>query len=103
MSTPLDEHANHREKVCVVCSRKVKRKMNDRKVNAVKDFLIEGYDRDNSDFPSGICNGCHLLLEKRRTDESTVLPQVDSYDPERPKILRNSKSLCSCRMCCCQE
>ena len=42
MSTPLDEHANRREKVCVVCYRKAKRKMNDREVNAVKDFLIGG-------------------------------------------------------------
>ena len=99
MSTPLDKHANYREKVCVVCYRKAKRKMNDREVNAVKDFLIEGYEFDNLDFPSGICNGCHLLLEKRRADENTVLPQVDSYDPERPKILRNSISPCSCIIC----
>ena len=97
MTTPLDEHIICREKVCVVCYRKARRKINDREVRPVQDFSIEGYRNDDLDFLPSICDGCHLLLEKKNIKEDTVLPQVDSYDPERPTFLRNSK--CLCKIC----
>ena len=96
MTTQLDEHIICREKVCVACYRKARR-INGREVRSVQDVLIESYRNDDLDFPSRICDGCHLLLEKKKIKEDTVLPQVDSCDPERPTLPRNSK--CSCKIC----
>ena len=98
MSMPLDDHIRCRAKVCVVCYRKSSRIVSKRDIKTIQTYLIDGYTKDNINFPSGLCNGCHLLLVKKSVDENTVLPLLYSYDPERPTLL-HSDLLCPCKIC----
>ena len=98
MSTPLDDHIRCRTKVCVVCYRKSSRIVSERDIKTIQTYLIDGYTKDNINFPSGLCNGYHLLLVKKSVDENTVLPLLYSYDPERPTLLR-SDLVCPCKIC----
>ena len=61
-----------------------------RELTFIQTILIEDYTADNLDFPCALCDNCHIILTKRLVDESTVLPQVNNYDPKRPLILRDT-------------
>ena len=64
-SVQEESHDKNRLKVCVVCYRKGKRLLSDREVENVRSYVIDDYDINNSYFPAGICDGCHLLLNKK--------------------------------------
>ena len=66
---------------------------------SVKKFVIKDYNAEDLDFPSALCNGCYLLLNKKAKGFDVQLPIVASYDPERSKSLRSSSSVCNCRIC----
>lgn len=93
------DHERCRYKVCVVCYRKGNRKLSSTDISTINDHVIEGYDIGNPDFPASLCNGCYLILSKRRNGHENIeIPFVDDYDPLRPTDLR-SKQSCSCRIC----
>ena len=48
--------------------------------------------------PAALCDSCHILLRKKDSESTTVLPQVDDYDPERNLVLRSASS-CACKIC----
>ena len=99
MATALDvDHERCRMKVCVLCYRKGCRNLSDTDIAAIREFVIEGYDVNNSDFPASICNGCYLLLSKKRRGHDIDLPSFVDYDPQRPRDLR-SEMKCSCKIC----
>jgi len=91
-------HERSRKRVCAVCYRKGNRSISDRDLEAIRMYAVEGFDRENPEFPCGLCNGCHLLLSKRRIDDSVLLPLAEDYDPSRPLNTR-SMNTCSCRIC----
>lgn len=99
MATALDlDHERCRLKVCVLCYRKGSRKLSATDIAAINEFVIDGYDVNNPDFPASLCNGCYLLLSKRRNGHDIDLPCFDDYDPQRPRDLRSEVS-CSCKIC----
>ena len=66
-------------------------------MDAIEEFVIDGYT-DNFYFPTGLlCGGCHLLLNKKSNGLDVELPTVINYDPERPTNRRSGR--CSCRIC----
>ena len=66
MATALDEtHEKLRKRVCIVCYRKASRNLSAKEIFIVQEHLIEHFDIDNPDFPSGVCGGCHMLLLKK--------------------------------------
>ena len=64
MGSTVDHHAEYRKKVCVVCYKKAERSISECKVKSIQDQLIHGYTIDNFDFPCGLCNNCHHLVQK---------------------------------------
>ena len=92
-------HENCRSKVCIICFSKATRSMSINEIEIIQQYVIDGYEVSNSDFPCGICVHCHLLLSQKKKDPDFVLPTADiNYEPNRPTALR-SMSACSCRIC----
>ena len=90
-----DDHMRCRTKVCVICYRKGERRISDRELRWIQSNLIEGYNKEDVDFPIAMCGGCHYLLSKRMSGDEVALPVVDNYDPERSYMLRShSNSIC---------
>ena len=67
------------------------------KIKYIKEEIIHGYEISNSNYPAGICDGCHLRICKALSDGVTI-PKLDNYDAQRPALLRNSLT-CGCRIC----
>ena len=59
---------------------------------------IDGFDHENDDFPSAICNGCHFILQKSMSGKEITLPEIYSYDTERPLLLHSIEE-CDCKIC----
>ena len=99
MQTQLDlGHEVCRKKVCILCYRKGSNNIGPSDIETIKAHVIDGYDVTNSNFPAGMCNGCQLLLSKKRNNQDIILPLVDDYNPNRPTNLR-SVLTCTCRIC----
>lgn len=99
MASPEDKHEACRHRVCVICYRKGQRPLSDIDITAVQEFVIANYNVKNPDFPAALCNGCHLLLCKKRNGHNIKLPDmIEDYDPKRPIQLR-SMLACPCRIC----
>ena len=97
METSVDlTHEKCRERVCLVCYRKSAKGISKAEEKTISDLFIDGYSRDNQNFPSGLCGGCHL--SKRMSDDKIKLPWTDDHDPNRPTNLR-SVSEYTCRIC----
>ena len=94
-------HEIKREKVCVVCYRKARKKLSEREVNIIQNHVIRGYDVNNSDFPAGICGTCEFVISKLNAGKNVNLPNID-YDPLRPKTLRSLEK-CDCKICTVAE
>ena len=98
-STEFDEiHEKCRKKVCAVCYRKSSRNLSSREASIIKDNVISNFDLLNPDFPSGVCNGCHLLLSKKAKGDDVIFPLPEDYDPHRA-MNRRSVDTCECRIC----
>lgn len=93
----FDSHESARHRVCVLCYRKGSRKLSPNDISFISDNIIQDYSPNNPDFPAAICNGCYLLLSKKRNGQEVRLPEVDSYDPRRQMTLRSKA--CECRIC----
>ena len=87
--------------MCVLCYEKGKRNISEKVEEYIKTNLIDGFSKDNLDFPSALCNGCYLLLHNKMTGKEANLPHVHSYDLERPQMLRDSE--CNCKICKLQK
>ena len=94
----IEKHEKCRKKVCIICYLKGDRHISQKEFDYIKLNVIYGLSSDNSDFPSGLCNGCQLLLNKQINGHDISLPKVESYDPERPLILRDTLE-CTCKIC----
>lgn len=92
------EHNKCRSRVCILCYRKGTRSLSLTDVGAIQEFVIEGYSVDNYLFPSAICNGCYLILSKKRNGQNVKFPEVDTYDPGVSMVLRSS-AICTCKIC----
>ena len=68
-----------RRVVCIICYKKgkSKRKISDRQADHIRSHLIDGFTRDNEDFPAAICESCSILLNKQITGNDVVLPTVE--------------------------
>ena len=54
-------------KVCVVCSRKATRNsLSENDIREIVTFVDKDYDESDPAYPTGLCNGCHLLLNKKK-------------------------------------
>ena len=99
METNQDEyHERNRCKVCIVCYRKGQRPISEIQAAAIGEYIIQGYNKCNQNFPCALCNGCHLLLTKRIASDDVTLPVIENYDPKRPKNLRSAEK-CDCKIC----
>ena len=94
----LEDHIRCRKRVCVMCYRKGSKSISKKEVEYIQTNLINGFTLDNLDFPSALCNGCHLKLHNNMMGKETELPIVLNYDPERPQLLRDF-SQCTCKIC----
>ena len=101
MENPREEsHNKNRMKVCVVCYRKGKRSLSSKDIEAVREYVINGYDVNNRYFPGALCNGCYLLLNKKRNGLSVTLPVVERSGIMMTSTLRSSSSqTCPCKIC----
>ena len=90
----MEEHKKNRDKVCIACYRKGSPLLSKNDISCVQKFIIRGYYVENLNIPSALCNGCFLLLNKKKSNGHDVnLPTVDSYDPERPTNLLRSTTV----------
>ena len=97
-----DSHQSCRRKVCVICSRKATRKFNlsQTDVKSVKNFVDKDYNYDDPEYPTGISNGCYLLLNKKRNGHNIIIPINQTYKSANiPKFLRSVGSSCQCSIC----
>ena len=94
----MSDHNGCRSKVCVVCIRKAtrNRSLSTKDIELVKRFARNHYDISDPDYPSGLCNGCYLLLRKKEKDDSVSL-NVEAFTPDRQLQLRSS--VCDCVVC----
>ena len=83
--------------MCVVCYKKGERSISECEVKFIQDQLIHGYTIDNFDFPCGLCDNSHHLVQKNIMLKDAVLPEVQNYDPKRPLLLRGV--VCTCKIC----
>ena len=67
MASAFDDHMRCQGMVCVVCYRKGEKRILDKELEYIQKQLIDGFSRDNLDFPSALCNGCHFLLQQQMT------------------------------------
>ena len=98
----MNYHEASRSKVCVICSRVATRKkalsVND--IKSLKEFIDNGYNYHDPDYPTGICNGCYLLLNKKRNGHDVTIPINQTYKSEcRLLFLRSSGPTCDCSIC----
>ena len=64
-----------------------------------KDFLIDGFDIENSNFPCAACVKCHIMLLKKHKDPDFLMPIRDNdFEPRRPTALRSIQQ-CTCSIC----
>ena len=100
-SVQEESHDKNRLKVCVVCYRKGKRLLSYKEVENVRSYIIDDYDINNSYFPAGICDGCHLLLNKKANGHDGIkFPEIDYEGMILPRLMRSSStSSCSCQIC----
>jgi len=49
-------------------------------VTIIKKIVDEDYN-ENPDYPSGICDGCHLLISKKEKGENVYLKIAQSTNP----------------------
>ena len=96
MANALAAHAAYRLKVCLLCYKKGNRPISDSEVLFIKTNLIKDYDRNNLDFPGSLCETCHINIKAKKSFYNLNMPE--NYDPQRPKILRDS-DMCPCRIC----
>ena len=94
----LEDHIRRRDRVCVTCYRKGDKSISKKEVEYIQNNLINGFSKDNLDFSSALCNGCHLKLHNKMTGKEAELPTVESYDPESPQLLRDYCQF-TCKMC----
>ena len=106
-STFDEYHEKCRGRVCVVCYSKAStykstahRGLSENEIATIQEFIIDGYEATNPDFPCGVCVDCHLLLAKKHKDPEFQLPprEIDYEPKNRPTALR-SLQVCCCRIC----
>ena len=97
----MSSHESCRKKVCVICIRKATREkgLSQTDIQAIRDYVIPGYDVSDPDYPCGICNGCYLRLNQKRNGLSSTLP-IKQFTPNRSFHLRSlDEKNCPCEIC----
>ena len=93
-------HDKNRLNVCILCYRKGKRSLSGKEIESIREPIIEDYDVENPCFPTGICEGCHLLLNFKSNGKDVKLPNVDYETLILPRLLRSlSTTPCNCHIC----
>ena len=99
LSTFDASHEECRHRVCIVCYGKGSRTLSETEIQTIQDFLIDGFDIENSNFPCAACVKCHIMLLKKHKDPDFLMPIRDiDYEPRRPTALRSIQQ-CTCRIC----
>ena len=96
-------HEIDRTKICVVCSRHASRKkpLSDADIKSIKEYVDNEFNPDNPDYPCALCNGCYLLLDKKRNGNDVVIKIDQEYKPDAgiSKFLRSPGSNCNWSIC----
>ena len=94
----LTKVMNNVVKVCVLYATVKAQPLSVTDIKSIKDYVIDGFDINNSDFPSAICSTCsNALCQKRKDETYNLLCLIDDYDPNRPQNLHSTSS-CTCRI-----
>ena len=91
------DHDRCREKVCVVCVRKATRGLSERDIELIKAHARPEYEATDPLFPSGLCNGCYMLLRKKEKNPEVSL-SVTPFVPDCTMKLRSMEN-CPCSIC----
>jgi hypothetical protein len=76
-------HDDNRRWVCAPCGVKLKqhdRILSDQNVNFIIQHINPNFERSNSKFPEGICNGCRAKFASFEKDPRCILPVMPNYD-----------------------
>ena len=82
-------------KKCGVCSCITSRNLSAKDLANIKKFVDKDYNDKDPEYPSGICNGCHLLLVKKEKGEDVPLTTNQSYK-SCSKFLQSCGQTCQC-------
>ena len=94
------DHEACRNKVCVVCAKKTTRIVSVSEIAAIKNFVDPDYNKDNPDYPLGICASCSVALAKKRNGKEAKLSVNQTYKSGQQKRLLRSNGLdCRCTIC----
>ena len=90
LSTFDASHEECRHRICIVCYGKGSRTFSETEIETIQDFLIDGFDTENSNFPCAACVKCNIMLLKKHKDPDFLMPIRDiDYEPRRPTALRS--------------
>ena len=93
-------HEKNRHQVCVVCYRKGSRPVAKKEADEIRKNIIQGYDVGNPLFPAAICDGCHLLLNRKINGRNVQIPEVDYEKKVSVRFTRSSSTdPCTCQIC----
>ena len=93
LSTFDASHEECRHRVCIVCYGKGSRTFSETEIETIQDFLIDGFDTENSNSPCAACVKCHIMLLKKHKDPDLLMPIRDiDYVPRRRTALRTINS-----------
>jgi hypothetical protein len=97
-------HEENRQKVCAVCFKKSARPLNDKQKWFILNNLYARFKEQEHILPSGICNGCRMILSSREGAKPRPLPLRYNYEglvqdlSNMPPLTRTHPS-CTCEVC----
>ena len=98
----MSDHEQSRRKVCVICSRKatVKLPLSEKDVTLIKELVDNEFTCDDPDYLCGLCNGCYLVLNKKRSRHDVELSIIQVYKSvSRSRFLRSVDPCYNCSIC----
>ena len=84
------DHNECTKKVCVICTKKATRTrpFSSTDITSLKTHVGAEFNHDDPDYPCGICNGCYLLLDKKRNGDDVQLPVNQTYKSGKKMLVK---------------
>ena len=84
------DHNECRKKVCVICTKKATRTrpLSSTDITTLKTYVNAEFNRNDPDYSFGICNGCYLLLNKKRHGNDVQLPVNQTYKSGKKTLVK---------------
>ena len=92
------DHNECRKKVRAICTKKETR-TRPLSSTSLKTYVDAEINRDDPNYPCGICNGCYLLLNNKRNGNDVQLPINQTYKSGKKCLLRSDGLICHCIIC----